>query len=281
MIIISYKNNIYVYNKFIENGGNIINDYKLCISNNANEAIPIYTSKETYAHITSASNVFPGAASSVDVVISPKGYINKLPKKVSDSLITCTDNDVSGTPDSPCNKDYCLFNNKIYKAGEDSCTQIEAKQGSTQYYYFDKDYKLVSSPKTSPSTVKYVYVCEFTADADHPNDNKPVSSCTQITTYKLINTQTAVYCNGLEGENCVVHDLNTCSGTELGKLGRNGVVCFGSRSVELPTGNGNKIIAFVPTDFNKYYGTYELIFLKLEANGVAVAANNESKYIYK
>jgi len=234
-----------------------------------------------------ASSAFPGAKATgvsdkaMILEISHKEKVNKFKLKITarDELDACAGTETTPTPGDVCKNDsgasrpYCIMgsSNLLFESGTGSCNKVQAKQGSTQYYYFDKNYNIVNKPKDSPSTVKFLYKCEFTADAENPNSNTPVSSCTQITEYKLIKgTQTAVYCNKFKDDNCVVHDLNTCSGTELGKLGRNGVVCFGSRSVELPTGNNNKIIAFIPNDFNKYYGTYDLTFLKLEADGVSV-----------
>jgi len=231
-------------------------------------------------------NSFPGAdlANKLPIEVSTLNKIVPAPTKTTNELPSCS----AVVSNSPCKQSsdnspvpYCYESNFIYEKDGDTCTKVQDAQGSTQYYYFDENYDKVVTPTASPTALKYAYQLKFAAAS--PEATSTVESFKQITYYQKIdsNPAKAVYCNGLENEPCVIHAIGNCGSNDIGKLGKaNSVdsVCFGSnKGVALPTDESSKIIAFKPTDFNKYYSESELTFLKLTKDTVKVADPSDGK----
>jgi len=243
---------------------------------NIGEASALYLTLPAY-------NSFPGSNfESVSIEVSTSNKIVVAPTKTTSILPSCSN---TGDSANKCkNKSdgevvsYCYDSTFIYESKSDNkCNKVEDTQGSTQYFFFDENYDKVATPTASPTALKYAYQLKF-ATAASPTPTAEVKSIKPIEYYQKYDGK-AVYCNGIE--NCVIHAISNCGSNDIGKLGKvNNVdsVCFGSnKGVALPTDESSKIIAFKPTNFNKYYSESGLTFLKLTKDTITVATSGDGK----
>jgi len=230
-------------------------------------------------------NSFPGAdlENELRIEVSTYSKIVQVPTKTISNLPSCSlvnENDNCKNNSGGEVVSYCYDSTFIYENKSDTkCKKVEDTQGSTKYFFFDEGYNKVATPTASPTALKYAYQLKFATASQE--QTAEVESFKQITYYQIMDSEKAVYCNGLENEPCVIHTIGKCGNNDIGKLGKvNNVVsvCFGSnKGVALPTDESSKIIAFKPTDYNKYYGESGLTFLKLTKETVTLAVTNESK----
>ncbi|OUM70387.1 hypothetical protein PIROE2DRAFT_1547 [Piromyces sp. E2] len=256
------------------------------VSSDDRASLTIGASTEKYLKL-SEDNGFPGADfEEVDIEINKKGsiVISSLEKETSVTINTCKGN---GNPDSGvCIKtgtetaiDLCAIGGKYYETKSSSCVEITRLQGSTVQLYYDKDWKVITSPSTATTTIKYVYECVFKS-SETATKEKDAESCTQFIGYKEVKVSTSSYGLHCDGISCKLESLD-CTNNDYAKLKSGGNICFGGRIVPLPSeDNEEKVRAFTSTTVNKYFSEYGVIFLKLEKNLVTLAAAGDVKKGY-
>ncbi|OUM70386.1 hypothetical protein PIROE2DRAFT_56861 [Piromyces sp. E2] len=244
-------------------------------------------------------NGFPdgidGEGDGVEIEIGKKGSITVMDTKVlEDPIPACKEGSVSrkredgnGEPaEGVCKNavrnvdvDICQIDGiggtTYYETKSSSCQELKRTQSSKIQLYYDKNFKRIASPTTSSTDIKYVYDCEFASD-ETPTAETSVESCTYFLGYKEVkvgNSSYGLHCDGLS---CKLESWS-CSSTDYGKM-KSGNVCMGGRTLALPTENDAETVrAFTSTEFNKYYGAYGIIFLKLTKKLVTLAAASDGK----
>ncbi|OUM68929.1 hypothetical protein PIROE2DRAFT_57781 [Piromyces sp. E2] len=259
---------------------------KFCRSAEDSESLPMVATSNQYLSVTlSNAEDFPGAADTgIEVKIGMDGSITELPVENKEAIPKCdaeeSENRKREEKDNSCKSgestvNYCVDASGIINETVDkACQKIKGAKGQKllSYYKIGEEDALEKVTNVSDETtdIAYAYECEF--EAGEANDTETdAKTCEQIKGYKVMDSTSAIYCNGKKDKACVVHDLSTCQAGNVGVLGKSGsnvAVCFGTTGEKLPGEDKTKTIAFYTSEYSDMYGKYGVILLELTATTV-------------
>ncbi|OUM70379.1 hypothetical protein PIROE2DRAFT_1536 [Piromyces sp. E2] len=264
----------------VDVGGNVP---MVCTSDSDADAVGVGDSTVRYTGFTvDAPADFPGTVGGkldIHVKVTKEKSIVKVAYGGA-GLGQCdnANNDVGGCQVSSANVGACVADKSSYKisvtTARPKCKALTGTGGTSKYYYFNQA-SVEQSTIDANTQISYAYKCSFGGSGE----SQALSRCDPVTGYTIQGSY-GVVCSGLEGEACTVHTLSTCTSTDEGKLGRNGqriFVCFGRTAVDLPTDATTVSVAFLVKEFNAYYGTYGITFLRLTKDTVTVDTGSIAK----
>ncbi|OUM70384.1 hypothetical protein PIROE2DRAFT_1541 [Piromyces sp. E2] len=265
---------------------------KMCTSLSDTDAVSLHPTTTHYMPLTlTAGDTIPGvlAPGRISVKISGEGSVMALPEADED-IPSC---DVDGSRrkrgvECQVSKSVvraCRNGSVISITGGGSCSTLTGPQGQKALSYY-KDgvapntYDPIASPTTESTDIAYAYECQFATGAD--GTSKDATSCTRITGYKVRESpvSTAIYCSGLTGESCVIHNLSPCVASDVGKLGKSGsdaVICFGTANKIKLVADTPKV-AFYTSEYSPYYGKYGIVLLDVGATTVKSTETSAAGY---
>ena len=126
-----------------------------------------------------------------------------------------------------------------------------------------------------------VYQCTF-SNADTIDTTEKCRQIKHEIIYDSVKGK-VVSCSGWKDEGCRVESSSgSCTASDEGRIivsGANKSICFGSKSIALPTSEAS-YIAFLPKQANSIFGIGNSeVFLKLTSNSAIVTANDDGKIL--